>query len=153
MTTFTLDFLRLKGKTMSIHMGEAVTRLINIFVGTPQGSVLAATLFRLHVHFLPSFFMNLTCRLFADDLAIVIPRALKNRFSKNIVELGRQSGMAMNVSEKYADDNLLPLNINKTKALFVHDVETQICMFFKFEIRFYLLQLYREQIADNESDR
>ncbi|CAF3280248.1 unnamed protein product [Rotaria sp. Silwood2] len=115
-------FLWLKGRTMSIHVGEAVSRSINVFVGTPQGSVLAATLFRLHVHFLPSFFMNLICHLFADDLAIVISGALENKFSKNIIELERQAEIAMKMLEKYADDNLLPVNINKTKALLVHDV-------------------------------
>jgi hypothetical protein len=114
--------LWLRGRTMSIHVGEAVSRPINIFVGTPQGSVLAATLFRLHVHFLPAIFMNLTCHLFADDLAIVISGALENKFSMNIVELERQAEMAMKVLEKYANDNLLPVNTNKTKALLVHDV-------------------------------
>jgi hypothetical protein len=57
---FSLPLLRwlvewLKGRTMSIHVGEAISRSINISFGAPQGSVLAATLFRLHIHFLPSF--------------------------------------------------------------------------------------------------
>jgi hypothetical protein len=107
---------------MSIHVGEAISRSIDIFVGAPQGSVLAATLFRLHIHFLPSFFMNLTCHLFADDLAIVITGALENRFSKTIIELEKQAEIAMKILEKYADDNLLPVNLNKTKALLVHDI-------------------------------
>jgi hypothetical protein len=95
---------------------------IDIFVGTPQGSVLAATLFRLHVYFLPSIFMNLTCYLFADDLAIVISGALENKFSKTIVELEKQAEVTMKVLEKYANDNLLPVNTNKTNPLLVHDV-------------------------------
>ena len=70
-------FLWLKNRTMSKHVGEAFSRSIDIFVGAPQGSVLAATLFRLHDHFLPSFFMNLICHLFVNDLAIVIPGALE----------------------------------------------------------------------------
>ncbi|CAF4750800.1 unnamed protein product [Rotaria socialis] len=115
-------FLWLKGRTMSIHVGEAVSRVIKICVGTPQGSVLAATLFRLHVHFLPSYFMNLVCHLFADDLAIIISGALEKPFSKNIMELERQAVIAMKILEKFADDNLLPVNVQKTKALLVHDV-------------------------------
>ncbi|CAF4604610.1 unnamed protein product [Rotaria socialis] len=115
-------FSWLNGRTMSIHVGNAVSRVIKLFVGTPQGSVLAATLFRLHVHFLPSYFMNLVCHLFADDLAIIISGALENTFSKNITELERQAEIAMRILAKYADDNLLPVNINKTKALLVHDV-------------------------------
>ena len=76
---FPLPLLRwtaswLKDRTMSIHLGEAVSRSIDISVGAPQGSVLAATLFRLHIHFLPSFFKSLICHLFADDLAIIMTR-------------------------------------------------------------------------------
>ncbi|CAF4248360.1 unnamed protein product, partial [Rotaria socialis] len=115
-------FSWLNGRTMSIHVGNAVSRVIKLFVGTPQGSVLAATLFRLHVHFLSSYFMNLVCHLFADDLAIIISGALENTFTKNIAELERQAEIAMRILAKYADDNLLPVNINKTKALLVHDV-------------------------------
>jgi len=66
--------------------------------------------------------MNLICHLFADDLAIVITGALENRFSKNINEIEKQAAIAMKILEKYADDNLLPVNINKTKALLVHDI-------------------------------
>ncbi|CAF3332773.1 unnamed protein product, partial [Rotaria sp. Silwood2] len=115
-------FSWLNGRSMSIHVGNAVSRVINLFVGAPQGSVLAATLFRLHVHFLPSHFMNLVCHLFADDLAIVISGALENTFSRNITELERQAETAMRILAKYADDNILPVNVNKTKALLVHDV-------------------------------
>jgi hypothetical protein len=45
-------------------------------------------------------FMNLVCHIFVDDLAIVISGALENRFSKNIVELGRQAGIAMRILVK-----------------------------------------------------
>ncbi|CAF2933030.1 unnamed protein product [Rotaria sp. Silwood2] len=114
--------LWLKGRTMSIHVGEAISRSINIYIGAPQGSVLAATLFRLHVHFLPNVFMNLTCHLFADDLAIVIPGSLEKKFSTNIDLLEKQAEIAMSILEGFANNNLLPVNINKTKALLVHDI-------------------------------
>jgi hypothetical protein len=124
---FPLPLLRwlvewLKGRTMSIHVGEAISRSINISVGAPQGSVLAATLFRLHIHFLPYFFLNLTCHLFADDLAIIISGALENKFSKNVLELEKQAEVAMGILSKYAKDNILPVNVAKTKALLVHNV-------------------------------
>ena len=111
----------LEERSISIHVGDAVSRSIDISVGAPQGSVLAATLFRLHVHFLPSFFKNLMCYLFADDLTIVLTGALESRFSINVKELEKQAKGAMKILEKYADDNLLPVNINKTKAILVHD--------------------------------
>jgi hypothetical protein len=124
---FPLPLLRwlvewLKGRTMSIHVGEAISRSINISVGALQGSVLATTLFRLHIHFLPSFFLNLTCHLFADDLAIIMSGALENRFSKNVFELEKQADVAMAILSKYAKDNILPVNVAKTKALLVHNV-------------------------------
>lgn len=124
---FPLPLLRwiaewLNDRTMSIHVGEAVSRSIPIRLGTPQGSVLAATLFKIHVHFLPSFFTNLTCHLFADDLAIVITSDIKKKYSENTLVLEEQAEKAMNVLEKFSDDYLLPVNIDKTKALLVHNV-------------------------------
>ncbi|CAF0979132.1 unnamed protein product [Adineta steineri] len=46
-----------------------------------------------------------------NDLAIVITGALKN-----------QAKVAMKILEQYAEDNLLPVNIGKTKAMLVHSV-------------------------------
>jgi hypothetical protein len=48
----------LRGRTMSIHHGDYIWRKINILIGAPQGSVLAATLLRLHIHFLPKHFFS-----------------------------------------------------------------------------------------------
>lgn len=76
---------------LAIHVGEAISRSIEIDIGAPQGSVLSATLFKLYVHFLPIFFRNLTCHLFADDLAIVLTGLLENKFSKNIEILEKQA--------------------------------------------------------------
>ncbi|CAF4417816.1 unnamed protein product [Rotaria sp. Silwood2] len=66
--------------------------------------------------------MNLTCHLFADDLAIVIPGSLEKKFSTNIDLLEKQAEIAMSILEGFANNNLLPVNINKTKALLVHDI-------------------------------
>ncbi|CAF1431228.1 unnamed protein product [Didymodactylos carnosus] len=54
--------------------------------------------------------------------AIVISGALESRFSTNILELGRQAELAMCILAKYTDDKLLPVNVEKTKALLVHNV-------------------------------
>ncbi len=61
------------------------TRIILMRIGASQGSIMAATLFRLHVHFLP--FFSLTSHMFADDLAIQISGDLEKRFSLNVMEL------------------------------------------------------------------
>ncbi|CAF3344273.1 unnamed protein product [Rotaria socialis] len=112
----------LQNRTLSIHFGKAYSRTIPIYVGAPQGSVLAATLFRLHVHFLPSRFFALTSHMFADDLAIQISGDLDKKFSKNIAELEARAKVTLERLGKFSDDIILPININKTKALLVHNV-------------------------------
>jgi hypothetical protein len=47
---------------------------------------------------------------------------LENRFSKNVFELEKQADVAMAILSKYAKDNILPVNVAKTKALLVHNV-------------------------------
>ena len=112
----------LRNRFFYISYGEETSRTIKMEVGAPQGSVLAATLFRLHVHFLPAVFANLAVHMFADDLAIVFAGSLEKKFSANITDIERQTDAAMKQLEKYANDILLPVNTNKTKALLVHSV-------------------------------
>ena len=112
----------LKNRTLSVHYGDAISRTINVNVGAPQGSVLAATLFRLHIHFLPKIFFNLTTHLFADDLAILITGALEKRFSVNISYLEERAKKAMILLEYYAENKLLPVNVDKTKAILIHSI-------------------------------
>jgi hypothetical protein len=112
----------LKGRTLSIFHGDAFSRHIKMFVGAPQGSILAATLFRLHIHFLPSLFRQITTHLFADDLALLMLGSLEKKFSINIIDLEIEAKKAMILLEKFSDDILLPVNVSKTKALLVHSV-------------------------------
>jgi hypothetical protein len=112
----------LQNRTFSIHYGEAYSRVIPMYVGAPQGSVLAATLFRLHVHFLPSLLFSATSHMFADDLAIQLSGDLEKRFSKNIIELEVRAKLTLEQLEKFSDDTLLQVNIKKTKAMLVHGV-------------------------------
>ena len=112
----------LQNRFFYISYGDENSRIIKMDVGAPQGSVLAATLFRLHVHFLPSFFCNLAVRMLADDLAIVLIGSIEKRFSQNIIELEERAKLAMKQLEKISDDFVLPVNISKTKALLVHSV-------------------------------
>ena len=112
----------LRNRSLYISYGDENSRTIKMNIGAPQGSVLAATLFRLHVHYLPSFFFNLTTHMFADDLAIVLTGSLEKRFSHNIIELEERAKLAMNQLKKFSEDILLPVNVDKTKALLVHSV-------------------------------
>jgi len=112
----------LQNRYFYVSYGDENSDLIEMKVGTPQGSVLAATLFRLHVHFLPSFFFDLAIHMFADDLAIVLVGSLEKRFSQNIIDLEKQAEKAMKQLEKFSNNLLLPVNVTKTKALLVHSV-------------------------------
>ncbi|CAM4808726.1 unnamed protein product [Rotaria magnacalcarata] len=60
----------LQNRQMFISHGDMKSKIFSISVGAPQGSVLAALLFRLHVFFLPSYFPEINCHPFADDLTM-----------------------------------------------------------------------------------
>lgn len=60
--------------------------------------------------------------MFADDLAIQITGDLDKRFSLNIVELEKRAKVAMETLKGFAEDNILPVNIKKTKAMLIHSV-------------------------------
>ena len=110
----------LLNRSFSISFGNVQSRNIQMHIGAPQGSVLAVTLFRLHVHFLPSFFSGLSIHMFADDLAIVLAGSLEKRLSLNIIDLEERAKVVMMQLELFSNNTLLPVNTNKTKALLVH---------------------------------
>ncbi|CAF3241985.1 unnamed protein product [Rotaria socialis] len=110
----------LQNRSMTISHGDAESRVIGIFLGAPQGSVLAALLFRIHIHFLPGYFTQIVSHLFADDLTIVIKGALERRLSDNIKYLEKQAKEILKSLEKFADDYILPVNVSKTKAMVIH---------------------------------
>jgi hypothetical protein len=110
----------LQNRWMSISHGEAKSRSFPIAVGAPQGSVLAALLFRLHVHFLPSHFPQIVNHLFADDLTLIIKGALEKRLFENIEYLRFQAKAVLEGLERFSDNYLLPVNVVKTKAMLVH---------------------------------
>jgi hypothetical protein len=103
-----------------ISYGEENSGTIKMDVVIPQGSVLAATLFRLHVHFLPSFFFDLSVHMFAKDLALVLVGSLRKRFSQNTIDHEKKAEITMKQLEEFSDNFLLPVNVAKTKAPLVH---------------------------------
>ncbi|CAF4396515.1 unnamed protein product [Rotaria socialis] len=84
----------LQNRKMYISHGDAKSRIFNISVGAPQGSVLAALLFRLHVFFLPSYFPQITCHLFADDLTMTINGAIERKLTDNLIYVQDQAKVA-----------------------------------------------------------
>ena len=57
----------------------------------------------------------------ADDLAIQISNDLERRFSLNIMELERRAKVVLEQLGIFADNNIFPINVSKTKALLVHN--------------------------------
>ena len=105
---------------MLISHGDAESNFIKTFVGAPQGSTLAALLFRLHIFFLPSYLPHIVSHLYVDDLTLVIKGALEKKLSENITYLEEQARNTMLTLAKFADDHILPVNIEKTKIILVH---------------------------------
>ncbi|CAF4641276.1 unnamed protein product, partial [Didymodactylos carnosus] len=106
----------LQNRWMRISHGSKQSRLIKILTGAPQGSALAALLFRIHVHFLPSYFPQILSHLFADDLTMIIKGALEKRLSDNIKYIETQAKVVLKALEKFSDDHILPVNISKTRS-------------------------------------
>ncbi|CAF3412718.1 unnamed protein product [Rotaria socialis] len=110
----------LQNRKMFISHGDMKSKIFSISVGAPQGSVLAALLFRLHVFFLPSYFPEINCHLFADDLTMVIKGALEKKLSDNLIYIQNQAKIVLQSLEKFAYDHNLPVNTKKTKAMLIH---------------------------------
>ena len=67
----------LQERSMFISHGEARSRTFRVGVGAPQGSVLAALLFKLHIRFLPSYLAQATTHLFTDDPTMIFPGTIE----------------------------------------------------------------------------
>ena len=111
----------LHNRSITIHHGNTSSKKIKIFSGAPQGSVLSATLFRLHVHFLPKIFARFSSHLFADDVALVIKGQIEKKLSGNIVDIEKQAKIVMRLLENFSKAQLLPVNTKTTKMMLVHN--------------------------------
>lgn len=111
----------LQNRWMRVSHSEAKPRLFPIKVDAPQGSVLAAFLFRLHLHFLPLHFPQTVNHLFADDLTIIMNGALERGLLENTKCLQSQARVVLRELEHFSENYLLPVNVTKTKAMIVHN--------------------------------
>jgi hypothetical protein len=113
-------FVWLENRSMIISHEDVESRLMRISLGAPQGSVLAAILFRIHIQFLTPYFAQINSYLFADDLTLVIKEAVELKMSDNIEYLERQANSVLLRLERLAEDHILPVNVTKTKSMIIH---------------------------------
>ena len=112
----------LKDRSFSIHFRSEKSRTIPMKRGVPQGSVLAATLFRLYIHFLSDQLSGCITHLFADDMVMVLNGSLEKKFSTNILEVEAKADIFLKKLEKFSDDMIFPVNVSKTKAMLIHNI-------------------------------
>lgn len=77
----------------------------------PQGSTIAATLLRLHIHLLYKYINREVYHLFADDLVLISPGSLEENFTANIPEIEARAAQGMLKLEKFSNDYELPVNV------------------------------------------
>ena len=112
----------LHDRSFCIYYGNERSKSIPMKVGTSQGSVRGATLFRIHILLLPKYLFGTMFHPFADDLVLLLAGSLEKKFSENVRELEQRAASTLKKLENFADDLLLPVNAAKTKAMLVHNV-------------------------------
>ena len=90
----------LKDRSFNIHFGSEKSRTIPMKRGVPQGSVLAATLIRLYIHFLSDQLSGCITHLFADDMVMVLNGSLEKKFSTNILEVEAKADIFLKKLQK-----------------------------------------------------
>ena len=80
-----LERKKIKFKKKTQKISYQPNKIVRIFSGTSQGSVLSATLFRLHIHSLPKVFARFCSHLFADDVAVVIKGQIEKDFQTTLM--------------------------------------------------------------------
>ena len=112
-------FINYLKRSQQVFTGEALSEVITMLMGIPQGTCLGPILFILFINDLPCA-LQLFCQLFADDTTLQIEGPdIKSLFDKTLIELKK--------AENWFRCNKLTLNLKKTKfAVFGNDLQNLI---------------------------
>lgn len=91
-------------------MNDKLSQSLSIKHGVPQGTILGPIFFILYINGLLDIFTEAEIMCFADDTIILI-------HDKNIEELYIKSNIIFNTINSWFNNNLLELNLNKTKYI------------------------------------
>ena len=84
--------------------------------------MIAATVFKLHVHLLYKYINGITFHLFVNDLVLIFASSLEKKFSKNTHEVEILAAREMIQLENFPIDYLRPVNVENTKSMLVHSI-------------------------------
>ena len=102
-----LWFVNYLKRSQQVFTGEALSDIVLMLCGIPQGTVLGPLLFILFINDLPEA-VKLFCQLFADDCTL-------QSEGLNLEELVRNTSYELSKAEAWFASNKLTLNLKKTK--------------------------------------
>ena len=108
--SFILDFLL--DRIQQVRIGDKLSTVIVINIGSPQGCVLSAFLFTVYTHELRSAFNNCKIIKYADDTIIV--GLIKVDNDRSLSDYEKQVSNAVS----WCEDHNLFLNVKKTKEMY-----------------------------------
>lgn len=115
------DLLRsyLTGRKQYVLVNGATSILKDVTVGVPQGSNVGPLLFLLYINDLANLKLNGHPRLFADDTSLSYQKS-----NANLIILQMKEDLA--ILQQYFDENMLSLNLSKTKFMLFHSPRLRI---------------------------
>ena len=104
-----LWFFNYLQRSQQVYTGQALSEVLEMICGIPQGTVLGPVLFILFINDLPGA-LELFCQLFADDCTL-------QSEGSDVVELIENTSIELAKAEAWFSANKLTLNLKKTKFI------------------------------------
>ena len=102
----------LTDRTFKVRVSNALSTSRSVISGVPQGSVLGPTLFLLYINDISANFINVSCKLFADDVKLYMKFVPENNI--NYVE---QLRMSLKNLENWAKQWQLSISTQKCSVM------------------------------------